>query len=131
MLLLFYIVKDDFMEKNKKVLSLCPNFDKIINADFSHNDGISKRLVKIYKDFIFNSDINDLEFREKIRNIDYIMGLYIDDFLFRKNLQTEITQVKVKKTITDIIVQIVDSIIDIFKKYEMESTRKIYISRWI
>ena len=59
------------------------------------------------------------------------MGLYIDDFLFRKNLQTEITQVKVKKTITDIIVQIVDSIIDIFKKYEMESTRKIYISRWI
>ena len=45
-------VKKRIGEKNKKVLSLCPNFDKIINADFSHNDGISKRLVKIYKDFM-------------------------------------------------------------------------------
>lgn len=119
------------MQKNKKILSLCPNFDKIVNADFASDDGISLRLVKIYKDFIFKIDIDDEEEVEKVINIDFIMGKYVDDYLFRKNLQVEITHVKVKKTVTDIIMAIVDSIIEIFYKYELDKTRKIYISRWI
>ena len=43
---------------NKKLLEYCPNFDKIINADFYEDDQITKKIIKIYEDFIFSVDLN-------------------------------------------------------------------------
>lgn len=119
------------MHNNKVILGYCPNFDKIVNNDFLEDDIFSLQLVKIYKDFIFKIDIYDEAEVKKVREIDYIMGKYVDDYLFRKNLQREIAGVKVKRSARDVILVIVEAIIDIFRKYELESTRKIYISRWI
>ncbi len=119
------------MDKNKIILKSCPNFDKIINADFIEDDLISLKLVKIYKDYIFKIDIANEEALKKVKELDYIMGKYVDDHLFRKNLQEEIASVKVKRTVSDVISLIVDSIINIFQKYELEKTRKVYISKWI
>ena len=119
------------MENNKIILSYCKNFDKIINTDFLEDDNLSLQLVKIYKDFIFKIDINDELDVLKVKELDKTMGKYVDDYFFRKTLQKEILTIKVKKSAGDIIRTIVDSIISIFKKYEEDSTRKIYISRWI
>ena len=58
------------------------------------------------------------------------MGKYVEDYAFRKKLQIEMRTIKVKKG-NNIIRTIVESIISIFKNYELELTRKIYISRWI
>ena len=46
-------------------------------------------------------------------------------------MKEEILTVRIKKSAGDTMRIIVDTIINIFKKYEIESTRKIYISRWI
>lgn len=119
------------MTNNKIILGYCPNFDKIINADFIVEDVLSRELVKIYRDFIFRININEEEDILKVKELDQTMGKYVDDYFFRKTMQQEILRMKVKKNARDVIRLIVDSIISIFKRYEEESTRKIYISKWI
>ena len=119
------------MESNKIIISYCKNFDRIINTDFLEGDNLSISLIKIYKDFIFKIDINNPEDLNKAIAIDNVMGKYIDDYSFRKKLQDEMHTIRIKRGASDIIRTIVDNIIDIFKRYEVDSTRKIYISRWI
>lgn len=119
------------MKNNKLVLNYCKNFERITNTDFLEGDTLSVQLVKIYKDYIFKIDIENEEEVDNAIEIDKIMGRYIDDYLFRKTLKQELLRVKVKKTCGDMIKTIVESIIEIFRKVEFESTRKIYISKWI
>lgn len=119
------------MQNNKIILSYCPNFDKIINTDFLEEDLLSLRLVKIYRDYIFKININDNQEILKVKELDKTMGKYVDDYFFRKTLQTEILSIKVKRTVGDVLGAIVDSIIGIFRRYEEGATRKIYISKWI
>ena len=101
------------MENNKLILNYCKNFDYIMNTDFLEGD-------------IHNED--DIN---KAILIDTVMGKYVEDYTFRKKLQEEMHQIKVKKGATDIIRTIVDGLIDIFRRYEVDATRKIYISKWI
>ena len=119
------------MKNNKLVLNYCKNFEKIINTDFEEGDTLSFQLVKIYKDYIFKINIHDEEEVENAIEIDKIMARYIDDYLFRKTLKQELLRVRVKSTCKDMIKTIVESIIEIFRRVEFESTRKIYISKWI
>ena len=118
------------MENNKIILSYCKNFDRIINTDFIEGDNLSIQLVKIYKDFIFKIDINNADDIKDAEDIDYIMGKYVEDYNFRKTLQEKMHTIKIKKSV-NMLQEIVRSIIQIFKKYELEATRKIYISKWI
>ena len=118
------------MDKNKIILSYCKNFERIMNTDFLEGDNISLQLIKIYKEFIFNIDINNEDEINKAKDIDVVMGKYVEDYAFRKKLQAEMHTIKVKKG-NNIITTIVESIIAIFKNYELELTRKIYISKWI
>ena len=117
--------------KNKEVLNYCPNFNRIVNFDYSKEDYISSKLIQVYKDFIFSSNINNSEEVKKVTDIDYVLGRYIDDYTFRKELRVEIIHVKVKKTCTNILKAIVESIIHIFDNYLENSTKKIKIARWI
>lgn len=119
------------MQINKIRLSFCPNFDKITNATFLEGDSLSIQLVRIYRDFIFKINVDSLEDTLKAQELDKTMGKYVDDYFFRKTLQEEIVNIKIKKCATDILRSIVESIIGIFKRYEEGATRKIYISRWI
>ena len=119
------------MEYNKIILSYCPNFNKIINTDFLEDDLLSLKLVNIYKEFIFKININNEIEVAKVKDLDLTMGKYVDDYFFRKTLQQEILTIKVRRSAGDVIKTIVDSIINIFKRYEEDSTRKIYISKWI
>ena len=56
---------------------------------------------------------------------------YIDDYLFRKEMQKQIVQIRIKKDAKDILKEIIHSIIKIFDNYEEYTTRVIYISKWI
>lgn len=119
------------MNRNKEVLNHCPNFYKIVNFAYDENDYISDKLISIYKDYIFKINIANSDEVETVKMIDYVLGKYIDDYLFRKELYKELPQVRIKKNCTDILRAIVDSVIAIFHNYEEYSTRRIYISRWI
>ena len=113
------------------VLRYCPNFNRIINLDYYEDDILTGKLINIYEKFIFSTDINDEEDMGLVHKIDLVFGKYIDDYTFRKELQAQIFRVKVYQTCSNILKTIVENIICIFDKYQEDSTRKIYISRWI
>ena len=113
------------------VLRYCPNFNRIMNFDYYEEDIVTERLISIYEKFIFSWFINIYINERLIREIDRVIGKYIDDYAFRKEMQVEIFRVKVKKTCSNILQAVVEGIIRIFEKYEEDSTRNIYISRWI
>ena len=119
------------MEENKEVLRYCPNFHKIVNFDYLKEDKITAKLIRIYKDYIFGIDMRDEEALKEVKEFDYVLNRYIEDYDFRKELKKEIVHVKVKKSCTDILKAIVESILHIFDKYVESTTRKITIARWI
>lgn len=116
---------------NKMVLNYCPNFYKIVNFDTDQDDNISKKLISIYQDYIFNIDLANVEETKLVKEIDNALAKYIDDYEFRKNLKLSILQVKIKKSCTNVLKAIVESIVSIFNNYEEYTTRNVYIARWI
>lgn len=119
------------MNINKQIISYCPNFYKIMNFTPYEDDFISEKLIKLYQKYIFKIDINNLEDINRVKQLDYVINKYIDDYLFRKEMQKQILTIKVRKDAKDILKEIINSIIKIFNNYEEYTTRVIYISRWI
>ena len=119
------------MKNNKEVLKYCPNFYRIVNFDYASDDFITEKLISIYEDYIFKIDLANLEEIELAGKIDRVLSKYIEDYAFRKELRKELVEVRIKKSCTDILKAIVESVIAIFARYEEYTTRHIYISRWI
>lgn len=118
------------MKKNKLIINHCPNFYKIINFDFFEDDYISEKLVQIYKDFIFGIDLNNKEDIEMVKQIDFVINKYIEDYYFRKEMQRSMIDIRVKKS-SNIVRDIAQGIINCFDSYESGYTRNIYFARWI
>ncbi len=119
------------MNINKQIIALCPNFYKIIEFRPYEEDVLSQKLIKLYQQYIFRIDINNPEDVNSVRELDHVVSKYIEDYLFRKELQREIPRIKIRKDAKDILREVIRSIIRIFNNYEEFTTRKIYISRWI
>ncbi len=115
----------------KTLLSNCVNYERIVNFDYLSDDLITSKLIRIYKDYVFKTNFNSHEELERLHSFDYVLGKYIDDYAFRKELKKEIVNVKVKRSCTDILRAIVEGILKIFDNYMESSTRKITIARWI
>lgn len=124
------MLEGSFMNNNKQILNYCKNYYKIIDFNFNEEDFITEKLIKIYKQFIFNVDINNTNEVNKVVELDNILNLYIEDYEFRGELQKEIVKVRVKKD-SNILVSLIESIIKIFTDYEEYTTKKIYIAKWI
>ena len=71
------------MSNNKLVLEMCPNFYRIINYEYFEEDVVTEKLIKIYEDFIFKANLQNDEEAKAVKRIDYVLGKYIDDNLFR------------------------------------------------
>lgn len=110
---------------------MCPNFYRITNFEYFEEDLVTDKLIKIYEDFIFKADIKNEVEAKMVKKIDYVLGKYIDDNLFRRKMQKEIFNVKVTKTHRNKLRIVVENIIAIFNHYEEDTTRSIYIARWI
>ncbi len=116
---------------NKEVLNYCPNFNHIINFKYNVDDIITDKLITIYRDFIFKANLSDKKDVTLVKNIDYVINKYTEDYLFRKEMRSEIINIKIKKTCTDILRAIVENILNIFDNYLFNTTRKIKIAKWI
>lgn len=116
---------------NKQIISYCPNFYKIIDFKPLEEDPIYEKLVRLYQKYIFKIDVNNEDDINTVREIDKAVGQYINDYMFRKELQKELLNIKVRRDATDVLKDIIKSIIKIFNNYEEGTTRIIYVSRWI
>lgn len=117
--------------KGKQIINLCPNFYKIINFDVFDGDNYTGKLIRIYQEYIFNIDLANQEDVDLIIKFDTILGKYIDDYIFRKELQDKMLTIKVQKNTPNILETIIKAIIKIFDTYQEDTTKVIYISRWV
>ena len=46
-----------------------------------------QKLIKIYQDYIFKIDLANIEDIETTKKLDRVLGKYIDDYAFRKELK--------------------------------------------
>ena len=109
------------MDKNKQIIEFRPY----------EEDVISTKLIKLYQEYIFRIDLDNPEDVESVIRLDKVVKKYIDDYLFRKEMQKQILEIRVKKDAKDILKEVIKSILKIFDNYEEYTTRVIYISRWI
>lgn len=115
---------------NKLILEHCPNFYNINNFIFYDDDYISGKLIGIYRKFIFEVDINNEEEVSSLEKIDYVLNKYIDDYMFRKQLQKDLLSIRVKSG-ENFIKKTIDAINNFYDSYEAGYTRNIYFARWI
>ena len=115
---------------SNSINSICPNYDRILHFDYLEDDRITSKLIEIYKTYLKRVSLNSEELKE-LKQYDYVLGRYLDDYTFRKELKSEIVHIQIKKTCGDILRAIVESVIKIFDNYLENSTRKITIARWI
>lgn len=116
---------------NREIIKHCPNFYKIMEFVPMENDSITKKILKIYQEYIFRIDLNNPEDVKMVQELDLVISKYIDDYIFRKAFQQQIVQVKIRRDVKDILKEMIKSIIKIFDKYEEDTTKIIYISHWI
>ena len=127
---LFIMRGNIIMQKNKIILKNCPNFYKIKNYEFDEDDYITLKIIGVYEDYIFNIDEKNNNDLEKVKELDNIIGKYIDDYTFRKEIKNGLMNLKIKRG-SNIIDIITDSIISLYNNYEDGYTRNIYFARWI
>ena len=118
------------MQKNKLILKNCPNFYKIKNYEFDEDDYITLKIIGVYEDYIFNIDEKNVNELDKVKELDNIIGKYVDDYSFRKEIKNGLMNLKIKRG-SNIIDIITDSIISLYNNYEDGYTRNIYFARWI
>ena len=117
------------MDENKKRIKYCPNFYKIMNFVFFDDDDLSKKIIDVYQKYVFEVDITNKSNVDKLKQFDNIIGKYIDDRTFRKELKNNMKKIQVRKGL-NAMEAIVEWIINSFDKYEYGFTRNIYFSRW-
>lgn len=118
------------MKRQKIILKHCPHFYKILDFEIYEDDAISSKLISLYKDYIFSIDVTDERALKKAEKIDLIISKYIDDYLFRKELQRECVNIKIDSS-EDITTGLIEGIFNLYDNYENGYTRNIYFARWI
>lgn len=119
------------MIHNEEVKNYCENFDKIVNYQYDKEDVITDKLITIYQKFVSSVNLNDNANVSLVMDFDHVLLKYIDDFLFRKELKKEIVRIKIRRSCTDVLKEIVVNILNIFNNYLFNTTRKVEIARWI
>ena len=102
------------MDRNKEILKFCPNFYKIIDFTPYEDDKISDKLIKLYQKYIFKIDVNNPEDVESVKRLDKVISKYIDDYMFRKEMQKQILTIKVQRDAKDLLKEIIKSILKLF-----------------
>ncbi|MFI3260860.1 MAG: hypothetical protein R3Y13_04020 [bacterium] len=117
---------------NREIIKLCENFYEIINFEPLIEDAITPKMINLYREYIFTPREATAENINNIVNLDKAMKRYIADYLFRKDLQNCIKNLKIKtEEVKDALKIFIDKVIDFFMNYHVYTTRVIYISCWI
>lgn len=117
--------------RNKELLGYCPNYYKIINEEFYEGDNISKKIIEIYTEYIFNIKYLSNENIIKLQKFDKIINKYFDNQEFKKELSKGLLKIKIKSSETNVLNYIVDEFILLEEEYMEGYTRNIYIPKWI
>ena len=116
---------------NKIIIKYCKDYYRIINEEFSEDDYMSDKVIKIYQSYIFSLNPKNKNDLKKAIALNTAVVRYFDDREFRTLLNSFLAGLKVSKSETNVIAYIANAISKQYEKYKEGFTRNLYIPRWI
>ena len=80
-------------DKMDKLLTMCPNYEKINTYEFLEDDSVSEVLVNFYVDIIDKLDLSNNEQIQFINDLDNSLSKYVDNYSFRRILKNDVKKI--------------------------------------
>ena len=114
-----------------KILSNCPNYDKIVNYDYEYGDTLSSKLIDWYRELVFSCDGENANQLSIIYQIDRGLSLYVEDNQYKRGLSQVITKDDIDLNNSDLIKKVIRKIIEFTNKYENEEILELVNNKWL
>lgn len=111
------------------IKTVCKNYSIITRCEFMDNDDFSVKLVEYYKKSVVIMNDSPGDESDKMRQLDYVMRKYVEDYNFSKKLKNDMDLSTVlSNNNCDYLLSFMSSFLE---KYNNDKKEKIATTRWI
>ena len=114
-----------------KILSNCPNYDKIVNYEYEYGDTLSSKLIDWYRELIFSCDGENVDQLRIIYQIDHCLSLYVEDNQYKRGLSKILSKDEVDLNNSVLIQRVIKKIIEFTNQYERDEILELVSNKWL
>ena len=114
-----------------KILSNCPNYDKIVNYEYEYGDTLSSKLIDWYRELIFSCDGENVNQLIIIYQIDHSLSMYVDDSQYKRGLSKILSKDEVDLNNSVLIQSVIKKIIEFTNQYERDEILELVNNKWL
>lgn len=114
-----------------KILSNCPNYDKIVNYEYEYGDTLSSKLIDWYRELIFSCDGENVNQLRIIYQIDHSLSMYVEDSQYKRGLSKILSKDEVDLNNSVLIQRVIKKIIEFTNQYERDEILELVNNKWL
>lgn len=114
-----------------KILSNCPNYDKIVNYEYEYGDTLSSKLIDWYRELIFSCDGENINQLRIIYQIDHSLSMYVEDNQYKRGLSKILSKDEVDLNNSVLIQGVIKKIIEFTNQYERDEILELVNNKWL
>lgn len=114
-----------------KILSNCPNYDKIVNYEYEYGDTLSSKLIDWYRELIFSCDGESDNQLKIIYLIDHSLALYVGDSQYKRRLSRVLTKDEINLDNSVLIQNLIKKIVEFTNQYEKDEILELVNNKWL
>ena len=114
-----------------KILSNCPNYDKIVNYEYEYGDTLSSKLIDWYRELIFSCDGENVNQLRIIYQIDHSLSMYVEDNQYKRGLSKILSKDEVDLNNSVLIQNVIKKIIEFTNQYERDEILELVNNKWL
>lgn len=114
-----------------KILSNCPNYDKIVNYEYEYGDTLSSKLIDWYRELIFSCDGENINQLRIIYQIDHSLSMYVEDNQYKRGLSKILSKDEVDLNNSVLIQSVIKKIIEFTNQYERDEILELVNNKWL
>ena len=114
-----------------KILSNCPNYDKIVNYEYEYGDTLSSKLIDWYRELIFSCDGENVNQLRIIYQIDHSLSMYVEDNQYKRGLSKILSKDEVDLNNSVLIQGVIKKIIEFTNQYERDEILELVNNKWL
>ena len=114
-----------------KILSNCPNYDKIVNYEYEYGDTLSSKLIDWYRELIFSCDGENINQLRIIYQIDHSLSMYVEDNQYKRGLSKILSKDEVDLNNSVLIQRVIKKIIEFTNQYERDEILELVNNKWL
>lgn len=114
-----------------KILSNCPNYDKIVNYEYEYGDTLSSKLIDWYRELIFSCDGENTNQLRIIYQIDHSLSMYVEDNQYKRGLSKILSKDEVDLNNVGLIQNVIKKIIEFTNQYERDEILELVSNKWL